>query len=336
MARNPIAAGMIPAILPGAQPMSTEIRHHFIRANGIRMHVAEAGEGFPVVFCHGFPELWYSWRHQLPALAEAGFRAIAPDMRGYGDTDAPPDSSEYRTSVICADIAGLLDALDLEKAVIVGHDWGGYHIWQFGLRYPERTERLIGLNTPYNPPGPVPPSAALHAAFGAGDRGYYMLYFQQPGQAEAEIEADVRGNLAKVMHRFDRAQDLWTFATVGGDGSGVFARIEPGGTLLTEAELDVYAAAFERTGFRGPLNWYRAIDLSWEESRKLSDHHIRVPAMMITAENDLILRPEMAEPMREWISDLRIEHIKNCSHWTQQERPAEVNALIIDFLKDLR
>ena len=314
----------------------TEIRHHQVRTNGISMHVAEAGEGFPIVFCHGWPELWYSWRHQLRALSDAGFRAIAPDMRGYGGTDAPADPAQYRTTVICADIAGLLDALEIEKAVIVGHDWGGYHIWQFGLRYPERTERLVGLNTPYNPPGPIPPTQALHAAFGAGDRGYYMLYNQEPGQPEAEFEADIRGNLAKVMHRADRGADLWTMATLGGDGSGMYTRIEPGGTLLTPEDLDVYAAAFEKTGSRGAFNWYRAMDLSWEDARALPDQHIHVPAMMITAENDLILRPEAAEPMREWIDHLRIEHITRCGHWTQQEKPDEVNALLLDYLGYLR
>ncbi len=316
-----------------------DVRHHFVQTNGIRMHVAEAGEGFPVVMCHGWPELWYSWRHQLRALSEAGFRAIAPDMRGYGETDAPADPAQYRTSVICADIAGLLDALRIDKAVIVGHDWGGYHIWQFGLRYPERTARLVGLNTPYSPPGPIPSTQALHAAFGEGDRGYYMLYNQKPGQPEAEFEADLRGNIAKVMHPYTRAQDLWTMATLGGDGSGMYTRIPAPPAdkmLLTEADLDVYVKAFERSGSRGAFNWYRAIDLNWEDSRALPDSTIRVPAMMVTAENDLILRPEAAEPMRQWIPDLRIEHIKNCAHWTQQERPEEVNRLLIDFLGDLR
>ena len=316
-----------------------DVRHHFVQTNGIRMHVAEAGEGFPVVMCHGWPELWYSWRHQLKALSEAGFRAIAPDMRGYGGTDAPADPTQYRTSTICADIAGLLDALDIEKAVIVGHDWGGYHIWQFGLRYPERTARLVGLNTPYSPPGPIPSTQALHAAFGEGDRGYYMLYNQEPGQPEAEFEADIRGNIAKVMHPYTRAQDLWTMATLGGDGSGMYTRIPTPPAdkmLLTEADLEVYTKAFERSGSRGAFNWYRAIDLNWEDSRALPDPVIRIPAMMVTAENDLILRPEAAEPMRQWIPDLRIEHIKNCAHWTQQERPEEVNRLLIDFLGDLR
>ncbi len=313
-----------------------EIRHHQVQANGISMHVAEAGSGVPVVFCHGWPELWYSWRHQLQALGDAGFRAIAPDMRGYGRTDAPADPAEYRTSVICADIAGLLDALEIEKAVIVGHDWGGYHIWQFGLRNPERTLKLVGLNTPYSPPGPVRTTDALHAAFGAGDRGYYMLYNQAPGQPEAEFEADIRGNIAKVMQPYTRADDLWTMATLGGDGSGMYTRILNPERLLTDEELDVYTAEFERTGSRGAFNWYRAIDLNWEDARAIADPTIRVPAMMITAEHDRILRPEAAEPMRKLIPDLRIELIRNCAHWTQQERPAEVNALLLDFLADLR
>ncbi|OAI43869.1 hypothetical protein AYO38_10305 [bacterium SCGC AG-212-C10] len=313
-----------------------EIRHHFVQTNGIRMHVAEAGEGFPVVMCHGWPELWYSWRYQLSALADAGFRAIAPDMRGYGETDAPADPDSYRTSVICADIAGLLDALDIPKAVIVGHDWGGWHIWQFGLRYPDRTERLIGLNTPYSPPAPIRTTELLHRAFGEGDRGYYILYNQKPGQPEAEFEADIRGNLAKVIHRYDHGQDLWTMATLGGDGSGMYTRIPEGGTLLTPEELDVYASAFERTGSRGAFNWYRAIDGNWEDARQITDPIIRIKSLMITAENDTVLRPEQAEPMRQWIPDLRIANIKNCSHWTQQERPAEVNALMLDFLSDLR
>ncbi len=316
--------------------MTAKIKHSKIQTNGITMHVAEAGEGFPVVMVHGFPELWYSWRHQLPALADAGYRAIAPDMRGYGDTDSTPDPADYRSKNIAADIAGLLDALGEEKCVIAGHDWGGFHIWQFALRYPERTAAVIGLNTPYGgPPGPIPPTQGLHAVFGEGDRGYYMLYFQKPGQAEPELEADIRGNLAKTFHSYERAQDLWTFATLGGDGSGVMTRIAPGTTFLTDEELDVYAKAFERTGFRGGLNWYRAMDLSWEDQKELTNFQIDVPVLMITAENDLILRPEGAEPMKQWIPNLRIEMVKNCSHWTQQEHPDEVNRLMLDFLNGL-
>jgi pimeloyl-ACP methyl ester carboxylesterase len=310
-----------------------DVRHRVVQANGIRLHVAEAGAGFPVVMCHGWPELWFSWRHQLGALAAAGFRAIAPDMRGYGETDAPADPAEYRTSVICADIAGLLDGLGIERAVVAGHDWGGYHVWQFGLRHPDRCARLIGLNTPYAPPGPVPPTQALRARF--GENGYYMLRHQTPGASEAELEADLRGNLAKVFKDADHAADLWTMATLGGDGSGLFTRIPAGGCLLTDDELDVYVRAFARTGTRGSFNWYRALDLNWADARQVADPTIRVPALMITAGNDRILRPELAEPMRQWIPDLRIANIPHCSHWTQQEKPAEVNRLVLEFIADL-
>jgi pimeloyl-ACP methyl ester carboxylesterase len=310
-----------------------EVRHHTVRANDIRVHVAEAGAGFPVVMCHGWPELWYSWRHQLVALADAGFRGIAPDMRGYGDTDAPADPAAYRTSVICADILGLLDALGLDRAVIVGHDWGGYHVWQFGLRHPERCAKLVGLNTPYAPPGPMPPTQRLRERFGAD--GYYVLWHQTPGRSEAELEADLRGNLRKIFKGYEHAADLWTMATLGGGHGTLLGGVSAEGCLLSDAELDVYVRAFGRTGTRGSLNWYRAMDLNWEDERRIADPTIRVPALMITAENDPVLRPALAEPMPKWVPGVRIVNIPRCSHWTQQERPAEVNLLLLDFLADL-
>ena len=229
--------------------MAHEIKHHFIQTNGIRMHVAEAGDGFPIVFCHGWPELWYSWRHQLEALTEAGFRAIAPDMRGYGETDAPADPADVsHERNLRATSPGLLDALEIEKAVIVGHDWGGYHIWQFGLRYPQRTERLVGLNTPYirararwrRPRGCTPHSAKATAATTCSTT-------RRSGQPEAEFEADIRGNINKVMPHTTRAQDLWTMATLGGDGSGMYTRIPtPGGHAAHARRTRCLHTAFER------------------------------------------------------------------------------------------
>ena len=313
-----------------------DVRHRTVQTNGISMHVAEAGSGFPVVMCHGWPELWFSWRHQLQALGNAGFHAIAPDMRGYGRTDAPKDPREYVMKTLCRDMVGLLDALGIDKAVFVGHDWGGAVLWQMGLRHPERVERLIGLNTPYGPPTPGSRTTiALRDAFGLTDRTFYMRYFQTPGVAEAEFEADVRGNLAKIFMPYTRAEDLWTFATVGGDGSGALTRVPPGNTFLTAEELDVYAAEFSRTGFTGGFNWYRAADLNTDEVGAPMGPMIPIKSMMITAENDLILRPEMAAHMPSLIPGIRMENIRNCAHWTQQERAPEVNALMLDFLKDL-
>jgi soluble epoxide hydrolase/lipid-phosphate phosphatase len=313
-----------------------EIHHSTVRTNGIDMHVAQKGQGFPVVMCHGFPELWYSWRHQLEALSAAGFRAIAPDMRGYGRTDAPAEPAQYTMKTLCADMAGLLDALGIAKAVFVGHDFGGAVIWQMGLRHPERVERLVGVNTPYAPPIPgLRPTIALRDRLGLTDATFYMRYFQKPGVAEKELEADVRGNLAKIFHSYRRADDLWTFATVGGDGSGVLTKVAPGETFLTKEELDVYTREFERTGFRGPLNWYRAIDLNADEADPPKGPGINLPSMMIMAQHDRILRPEMAAHMPKLIPGVRMELIENCGHWTQAERAPEVNALLLDFLKDL-
>ena len=314
-----------------------EIRHHSVQTNGIKMHVAEAGEGFPVVMLHGWPELWYSWRHQLHALADAGFRAIAPDLRGYGGTDAPADPAQYTMKILCADVAGLLDALGIEKAVVIGHDWGGAVLWQMGLRYPERVARLIGLNTPYGPPGgTTPTSIALRDFHGLTDQTFYMRYFQTDA-AQQEFEADVPTNLKKIFMDHTRCEDFTTFMKVGGDGSGAFANISRQDTFLTNEELDVYAREFERTGIRGGLNWYRGADLNvHEEGAPQGPQITGIPSMMVTAGKDTILKPEMAAAMPMLIPGIRMEHIEDCMHWTQQERPAEVNALILDFLKDLR
>jgi pimeloyl-ACP methyl ester carboxylesterase len=313
-----------------------DVRHRQVQTNGISMHVAEAGSGFPVVFCHGWPELWYSWRHQVNALADAGFWAIAPDMRGYGDTDAPKDPSQYTMKILCADMAGLLDALGIEKAVFVGHDWGGAVIWQMGLRYPERVARLVGLNTPFGGSGRGRVTENLRDFHGLTDNTFYMRYFLKPGVAEAELEADVRTSFKKIFLPCTRAEDFTAFMKVGGDGSGVIAKIERTDTFLTEQELDVYAQTFKRTGFTGGLNWYRGADLNAEEVGGPTANTLNIPSMMVTAGKDTILKPEMAAAMPMLIPGIRMEHIEDCAHWTQQERPAEVNALLLDFLKDLK
>jgi pimeloyl-ACP methyl ester carboxylesterase len=313
-----------------------EVRHRSITTNGIRMHVAEAGSGFPVVFCHGWPELWYSWRQQINALADAGFHAIAPDMRGYGGTDAPSDPAQYTMKILTADMAGLLDALEIEKAVFVGHDWGGAVIWQMGLRYPERVERLVGLNTPFSGAGGGRVTENLRDFHGQTDKTFYMRYFLQPGIAETELQADVRTSFRKIFLPYTRAEDFTTFMTVGGDGSGVIAKIENTNTFLTEEELDVYVDTFERTGFSGGLNWYRGADLNAQEVGGPTANTLNIPSMMVTAGKDTILKPMMAGAMPALIPGVRMEHIEDCAHWTQQERPELVNALLIDFLKDLR
>lgn len=310
-------------------------RHVFMNANDIRFHVTDAGHGFPVFLLHGFPELWYSWRKQIDALAEAGFRVVAPDLRGYGGTDAPEDIDSYVMSNLCEDLVGICDELGFDKAAIVGHDCGGSLAWQFALRHPERTERVVSLNTPHLAPPSDPPSIAFRDQFGLTDSTCYARYFLTPGQAETELEADVRVTFQKLMRTARCAQDLWTFATVGGDGSSLLGKIGVGEALLPKVDLETYVRIFKRTGFRGALSWFRAADTSWEEERNLPTHNVDVPSMLIVADKDKLCPAAKAENTRELVKNLRIEHL-DCGHWTQQEKPADVTRLLLDFLGDLR
>ena len=317
----------------------SEIKHSFVRTNGINMHVAETGEGFPVVFCHGFPEMWYSWRHQMKALAEAGFRAIAPDQRGYGETECPAPIEAYTQRKLVGDIVGMLDALGIGKCVIVGHDWGGAVAWNTALMARDSVERVVGVNTPFMPRSPIKPTDAMRAMAAGGF--HYVLYFQTPGVAEAELEQDVDRSL-RAFYQDPPEVDPTEIRKAppgvwGQPGGGLLARFpdRPHGKFLTDEDFQVFMRAFKKTGFRGGLNWYRCIDRSWEESAGGEDR-IQQPALMITAERDVVLRPEMAAGMKEFVPNLRkTVLIKGSGHWTQQEKPAEVNAALLEFLADL-
>jgi pimeloyl-ACP methyl ester carboxylesterase len=317
-----------------------EFKHTHVETNGIRMHVVEAGSGFPVLLCHGFPELWYSWRHQLRALADAGFRAIAPDQRGYGETDAPQPIEAYTVHHLVGDLTGLLDALGIEQAAIVGHDWGGVVVWQMALLAPHRVAAVAGVNTPFFPRPPMPPTEMMRAA--AQGHFHYMLYFQEPGVAEAELERDVRRSLRGFYQALPRnvietARGLPS-GVMGPAGGGILDRLpdRPHGGFLTAEDFEVFARAFERTGFRGGLNWYRNFDRNWELTAYLSGAKVMQPALMITAELDPVLRPSMADGMSAWVPNLRDTLLlKGCGHWTQQERPDEVNRALIGFLTSL-
>ena len=300
-----------------------EIKHHFVNTNGIRMRVAEAGEGFPVVMCHGFPEMWYSWRHQIKALADAGFRAIAPDQRGYGETDCPAAIEAYTQKQIVTDIIGMLDSLGIGKCVIIGHDWGGATAWNAPMMYPDRIERRIGIHTPFMAREPMKPTDAMRAM--AGENFHYVLYFQAPGVAEAELERDV----ARTLRGFyqdppdvDPAEFRKAPPAAGGPaGGGILDRLadRPHGRFLTDEDFEVFVRTYKKTGFRGGLNWYRNIDRNWEESASI-EQRVNQPALMITAELDVVLRPEMAEGMTAWVPNLRkTVLVKGSGHWTQQE-----------------
>ena len=274
-----------------------EFKHKFVQTNGIRMHLHEAGEGYPVVLCHGFPEIWYSWRHQLKALSAAGFRVIAPDQRGYGETDRPEAIEAYTLRNLVADLTGMLDQLGIDKCAIVGHDWGGIVAWGAALIAPDRFEKVVGLNTPFLPRPPVKPTDLFRAM--AGGKFHYILYFQEPGVAEAELEADVRRSLRGF---YQDLADLNLDSTannppgvMGPAGGGLLDRLpdRPHGNFLSDQDFEVFVKAFERSGFRGPINWYRNFDRNWEETANL-EQTVYQPALMICAERDPVLPPWMA------------------------------------------
>jgi pimeloyl-ACP methyl ester carboxylesterase len=317
-----------------------EIGHRTIETNGIHMHLAEQGEGPLVVLCHGFPESWYSWRHQLPALAAAGFHAAAPDMRGYGQTDRPEAIDQYTLLHLVGDMVGLIDALGAEQAVIAGHDWGAPVAWTAAQLRPDRFRAVIGLSVPFRPRGTARPTTVMPQT---DDAVFYQLYFQEPGVAEAEFERDPRLTLHSLLYwgSGDAPRGERRLGMVP-KGSG-FLGGRPAPSLpswLTEADLDFYAAEFARNGFRGGLSWYRNIDRNWELAAPFTGKTIDVPALYVAGERDLVvsfpgmeqLIPNLvrfAPKLRQTIM------LPGCGHWTQQERPAEVNAAMLDFLSRL-
>jgi pimeloyl-ACP methyl ester carboxylesterase len=292
------------------------VRHRQLQVNGIELHVAELGNGPPVILCHGFPELWYSWRHQLPALAEAGYRAVAPDMRGYGQSSIPEDMDAYDVPTVCDDMLGLLDALGEQRAVFVGHDWGAAVVWQLALAHPERVAAVAGLSVPFTPRSPVPPLGQLRKALG---EDFYMVWFQQPGAADAALARDVRRTLT--------TSKVWTRQWSREDEQPKLP------AWLTEEDLRIYVEAFERTGFTGGLNYYRNLDRTWELTADLAGRRVEPPALFLTGSRDPVARFMPAELMDGWVTDLREKVVvEGAGHWVQQQRPTEVNAALMSFL----
>lgn len=315
----------------------TEIKHRKVQANGVNLHVAEAGEGPLVLMLHGFPELWYSWRHQLPALAQAGYHAVAPDVRGYGDSDKPHEIDAYTMRELTADAVGILEALGEDQAVIVGHDWGAPMAWNSAALYPDRFRAVIGLSVPYFARGPMPPTQMLKAIF--QNNFFYMLYFQEPGVAEEEFEADVRSSMLKFMYYASGDAPAGISTAAKPADSKLFDGVEPPEGLpdwLTQNDLDTYTTAFEKSGFRGPLNRYRCMDLDWEQLPELQDRKVEQPALFIAGAKDPVISFTPMDPMKNLVPNLTGPvMIPDCGHWTQQEKPAEVNAAILDFLANL-
>jgi pimeloyl-ACP methyl ester carboxylesterase len=304
---------------------------HFVETNGLRMAVYEQGQGPAVVFLHGFPELAYSWRHQLPGLAAAGYRAIAPDLRGYGRTTAPPDVAAYRMSELIADVHGLLDALELEQAIFVGHDWGALLLWQMAMLAPDRIERLVILNIPHYPRPPVDPIAIFRERFGDD---FYIVNFQDSDEADRLFAADPRHFINRMMRRNQISRQQYEALPAEHRVISLIRTLRQpdaiGEPLLTSEELDYYAAAFSASGFTGPINWYRNWTHNWEQLDGI-DQQIKLPTLFIGATNDIVIGLDHIEGMKPLVSDLRIRML-DCGHWTQQERPDEVNEAILGWL----
>ena len=315
-----------------------DIRHRFLQVNGIKMHVAEQGTGPLVVLVHGFPESWYSWRNQIPVIAAAGFHVVAPDMRGYGQTDAPPEIASYTMLHLVGDVTGIVSALGEKQAIIVGHDFGASVAWNAALLRPEMFRAVAALSVPYRPRGPTPPLRALREQ---GLYTYYWLYYQDVGVADAEYDRDPRMTLRK------------TFYSLSGDAprGGPNVRIlQPGkGALdnltnperlpawLTEDDLTYMAADLTRTGFRGGLNWYRNIDRNWELMAPWSGVQILQPALFIAGSEDHVIHgptgKSQLDALKTNVPNLQRQLIiDGAGHFIQQERPKEVNAALIAFL----
>ena len=305
-----------------------------VETNGVTLGCYDAGppDGPALILSHGFPELAYSWRRQIMALAAAGYRVLAPDQRGYGESDRPAEVTEYDIFHLTGDLAGVLDASGLDRAVFVGHDWGGLVVWQAALLLPDRVAGVIGLNTPFFPRSLLPPTEVFRAV--GGDNNY-IVFFQQPGVADELMAANVRGVFTGLMQRGRPPEELAELAATSPGENWVEAvsrHLVDGEPLLTDDELDVYVSTFEATGFTGGINWYRNFDRNWEMTPDQEGAKIGVPCLMVTAEWDPVLTPAMAQGMDTWIADLETHQIARCGHWTQQEKPDELNRIMLDWL----
>jgi len=309
----------------------------FADINGVRLAYYEAGPrvGVPIVFCHGFPELAFSWRHQIAALAAAGRWVIAPDQRGYGLTAGPEAVEAYDMEHLTGDLVGLLDHLGAEKAIFVGHDWGGIVVWAMPLLHPSRVAGVVGLNTPFIPRLPFDPIEMFRNAYG---EDMYIVHFQKPGVADAQLGADVEKTLRFFMRRPKGAQEDFASrpperrSLALQDGLAHYDPASDDNQFLSPDELAVFVEAFKRTGFTGGINWYRNFSRNWRMAEGLPNRIDGIPCLMLMAEHDVVLPPSMADRMGDQIGDLEKVLIEGSGHWTQQEKPAEVNAALLDWL----
>lgn len=309
--------------------------------NGIDLSITEQGSGDPVILCHGFPGLGYSWRHQLPAIADAGWHAVAPDMRGYGRSTRPAAVGAYDRATTIADMEGLLDALGVERAIFAGHDFGAHLVWDLARWIPDRVAGLIQLSVPLTPRAPMRPNEI--SALLARDHFFHMHYFQQPGVADHELDNNVDEFLRRVFWALsdtDRYLTCWEHPAAD---NGYLDVLPPAPPLpwswLSVDEFQHYVDEFTRTGFTGGLNWYRAADLVWEQNAEVHDNPVLAPTLFIAGDRDPVLGMMGRDPlaaMTALVPDLRhVELIPGAGHFVQMQEPGRVNAAIVGFLGGL-
>ncbi len=313
------------------------IRQRRVPTNNIELNIAEQGEGPLIIMCHGFPESWYSWRHQFQPLADVGYHVVAPDMRGYGESDKPQDIKAYNQVEVVADIMGLIPALGYESAIVFGHDWGAPTAWSCALHHPELVTAVGALSVPFSPRGEMPPLDMLEVIF--KDQFFYQLYFQAEGVAERELEADVRRSLRLFYHMASGQMDLTSLTRKGPDADLLTGLPDPEvmGPWLSDDDLDFYVQEFEHSGFRGPLSYYRNLNETWAMTAG-APTQIEQPAMFTAGDKDgvIMMAPEALKNMPTHVLDLRINDlIPGAGHWTQQEAPTETTALMLQVLEGL-
>lgn len=312
-----------------------------IDSKGLSMRVAEQGEGPAVLFLHGWPESWYSWRHQLAAVAAAGYRGIAPDMPGYGGTDSLPAIDDYNIKTIASHVVGVLDALGIAQAILVGHDWGAAIAWGTIQLYPERFSALVNMSVPYRPHAPAPPMQILKRRF--GDRFFYQLYFQKPGVAEAEFDADPRA----ILSRLYCSPNTFRMKPVVEDkdyrAGGWIPRLGEPKELpawITPVDIDYYVEEFSRKGFHGGINYYRNIDRNWELLAPFAQKPITQPVLFIAGDKDMVIGGASAEDLKSSMAAM-VPNLKDVvlfpgiGHWVQQEAATETNEALLSFIKAL-
>jgi len=322
-------------------------QNQILDANGLQMNVAQSGSGATVLLCHGFPETHHSWRKQMQPLADAGYRVIAPDLRGFGGSQAPEEVDRYGLMELIGDMVGLLDALNVQDAVIVGNDWGATLAWQAALVRPDRFRAIAAVGVPMMGRSPAPPTTLFPAN---ADVEFYVRYFQHEGKAEVELEADVETSLRKILYA---ASGEAGPREPGDETPNPFGMVQhPGGLLgplplpeqlppwMDKSDIDAFAAAFRKSGFRGGLNYYRNMDRNWRDQAALTGLKVRVPALFMVGERDTGLAipgmQDIIKAMPELVPDLReIVRVPGAGHWLPQERSEVFNARLIAFLRTL-